>query len=150
MKRLAIAALIFAAALPVRVAAAALDEPLHCDRSAHDFIAALEAKALIDPHPSRVEPNSINAFDPVHGVDLTAFGYRVFAIVGFQKDDPLFRKGDGKPLADSAYGAVVLGSTDKVKAAVGAAGSRAIVHHVGPFVTAVFCQMEPVASDDRP
>ena len=117
-----------------------LDQPLHCDRPAHDFIGALETKGLIDPHPSHVEPNSINAFDPTHNADLTAFGFHVFAIVGYQKDDPMFQKGDGKPLADSAYGAVVLGATDSVKTAVRAAGSSAIVHHVAPFITAIFCQ----------
>jgi hypothetical protein len=150
MKRLALVAFIFIAALPIRGFAAALDEPLHCDRPAHEFIGALETKGLIDPHPSRVEPNSINAFDPTHGVSLTAFGYHVFAIVGFQKDDPLFEKGNGKPLADSAYGAVVLGSSDKVKAAVRAGGSTAIVHHVGPFITAIFCQTDPPSSEDTP
>lgn len=150
MKRLVTAALIFAAALPARAIAETLDEPLHCDRPAHAFIDALETQGLIDPHPSRVEPNSINAFDLVHGADIKAFGYRVFAIVGFQKDDALFQTGSGKPLADSAYGAVVLGSSDKVKAAVRAAGSTAIVHHVAPFITAIFCQIEPEAPADRP
>lgn len=150
MKRLTIAALVLAAALPVQGRAAALDQPLHCDRPAHDFIGDLEAKGLIDPHPSHVEPNSINAFDPARGVRLTAFGFHVFAIVGFQKDDPLFEKGSGKPLADSAYGAVVLGATDKVKEAVRAGGSTAIIHHVGPFITAIFCQTDPPSSDDTP
>lgn len=143
MKRFAIAAsILIAAAGSGSACAASLDEPLHCDRPAHDFIGALEQQGLIDPHPSRVEPNSINAFNPSRTADLTAFGYHVFAIVGFQKDDPMFQKGDGKPLADSAYGAVVLGSTDKVDAAVKAAGSTAIVHHVAPFITAIFCQID--------
>lgn len=141
MKRLVITFFaIFGAALSGHAPAASLDQALHCDRPAHEFIGELENRHLIDPHPTRVEENSINAFDPAHGVELTAFGYRVFAIVGFQKNDALFQKGNGKPIADSAYGAVVLGSTDSVTAAVRAAGSQAIVHHVAPFVTAIFCQ----------
>ncbi|WP_116138598.1 hypothetical protein [Trinickia diaoshuihuensis] len=120
--------------------ATSLDEPLHCDRPAREFVGALESQGLIDPHPTHVEANSINAFNPTRNADLTAFGFHVFAIVGYQKGDPMFHKGDGKPLADSAYGAVVLGSTDSVQAAVRAGGSSAIVHHVGPFVTAIFCQ----------
>ena len=111
-------------------------------RSAAKHLRALESQGLIDPHPSHVESNSINAFDPTPHADLTAFGFHVFAIVGYQKGDPMFRKGDGKPLADSAYGAVVLGSTDSVKTAVRAGGSSAIVHHVAPFVTAIFCQTD--------
>lgn len=138
------------AALHGPVSAASLDEPLHCDRSAHAFIGALEAQGLIDPHPSRVEANSINAFDPSHGADLTAFGFHVFAIVAFQKNDALFQKGEGKPIADSAYGAVVLGSTDSVTTAVRAGGSKAIVHHVAPFVTAIFCQTDQSSPADRP
>jgi hypothetical protein len=125
-----------------------LDQPLHCDRPAHDFIGALETKGLIDPHPTHVEPNSINAFNPSHDADLKAFGFRVFAIVGYQKNDPMFHKGDGKRLADSAYGAVVLGSTESVTAAVRAAGSTAIVHHVGPFITAIFCQIDDAKPDE--
>ncbi|WP_206956429.1 hypothetical protein [Trinickia acidisoli] len=149
MKRFVIALFILvASALPAFACATSLDESLHCDRPAHAFIGALEAQGLIDPHPSRVESNSINAFDPIHGVDLTAFGFHVFAIVGFQKDDPMFRKGDGKPIADSAYGAVVLGATNKVKAAVEAGGSTAIVEHVAPLVTAIFCQQDTSAPAD--
>jgi hypothetical protein len=151
MKRLVIVASVLAAASwSSQVFAAPLDEPLHCDRPAHAFIGELEQKGLIDPRPSRVEDNSINAFDPAHDADLTAFGYHVFAIVGFQKDDALFKKGKGKPLADSAYGAVVLGSTDSVEAAVRTAGSKAIVHHVAPFVTAIFCQIDQGRPDNRP
>ncbi|MEQ5843874.1 hypothetical protein N0A02_30905 [Paraburkholderia acidicola] len=133
------AALISAA--PLLAHAAALDAPLACNESAHRFIADLADQQLIDPKPNRVESNSINAFSPAHGADLTAYGFRVIAIVGFEKDDPMFRNGDGEPVAKSAYGAVVFGGTDKVKAAVTEAGSSAIVHHVAPFVTAIFCKL---------
>ena len=128
-------------AAPLLAHAVALDAPLACNESAHRFIADLADQQLIDPKPNRVESNSINAFNPAHGADLTAYGFRVVAIVGFEKDDPMFRNGDGEPLAKSAYGAVVFGGTDKVRAAVTQAGSSAIVHHVAPFITAIFCKL---------
>jgi hypothetical protein len=121
-------------------AGATLDTPLVCDESAHQFIGDLESQQLIDAKPMRVESNSINAFWPTRGADLRAFGFGVFAIVGYEKDDPMFRQGEGEPLANSAYGAVVLGSFSKVEAAVTAAGSTAIVHRVGPLITAIFCK----------
>nr|WP_118180006.1 hypothetical protein [Paraburkholderia phosphatilytica] len=117
-----------------------LDAPLTCDESAHQFIGDLESQQLIDAKPMRVESNSINAFWPTRGADLRAYGFSVFAIVGYEKDDPMFRQGDGEPLAKSAYGAVVFGSFDKVKAAATNAGSTAIVHRVGPLITAIFCK----------
>lgn len=129
-----------AAALPLPALAAALDAPLACNESGHQFIADLIGQQLINPKPTHVESNSINAFSPVPHADLTAFGFRVFAVVGFEKDDPIFRAGDGEPLAQSAYGAVVFASEDKVKSALADAGSTAIVHHVAPFITAIFCK----------
>jgi hypothetical protein len=132
-----------ACALPLAChAATALDAPLACNESGHQFIADLAAQQLIEPTPMRVESNSINAFRPVKGADLTAFGFHVFAIVGFEKDDPMFRTGDGEPLANSAYGAVVFGSDANVQDAVTRGGSTAIVHHVAPHVTAIFCKRD--------
>jgi hypothetical protein len=128
------------AALPVASRAAALDAPLACNESGHDFIANLAAHQMIDPKPTRVESNSINAFSPARGADLTAFGFHVFAVVGFEKDDPMFRPGDGEALAKSAYGVVVFGAQAKVQTAINEAGSTAIVHHVAPLVTAIFCK----------
>jgi hypothetical protein len=128
------------AALPLVGHAAALDDSLTCKMSAHEFIGGLIDQQLIEPRPMRVEDNSINAFWPVHGQHLTAYGFSVFAIVGFQQDDALFRIGNGKPIARSAYGAVVIGSQSKVEAAVRAAGNQAIVHHAAPMLTAIFCQ----------
>jgi len=141
MKRSLSFALLFAA-LPLAGHAAALDESLTCRESAHDFVSGLIDQKLIEPTPSRVERNSINAFWPVHGQHMTAYGFSVFAIVGFQQDDPLFRTGDGKPIARSAYGAVVFGSQAKVQAALTEAGNTAIVHHAGPMLTAIFCQQD--------
>jgi hypothetical protein len=129
-----------AVALPLASNAAALDAPLGCNESGHQFIADLIQQQLIDPKPTRVESNSINAFSPTHGANLTAFGFRIFAVVGYEKDDPLFHVGDGEPLASSAYGVVVFGSESKVRSALADTGSTAIVHHVAPLVTAIFCK----------
>ncbi|MET3247497.1 hypothetical protein ABIE53_004307 [Burkholderia sp. OAS925] len=100
---------IAAGALPLAVYAAALDAPLACNETGHQFIADLAGQQLIDPKPTRVESNSINAFSPAQGADLSAFGFHVFAVVGYEKDDPMFRVGDGEPVARSAYGVVVFG-----------------------------------------
>lgn len=132
--------LLATAALPLSSFAAALDTPLTCNESGHQFIADLTQQQMIDPKPMRVESNSINAFSPASGADLTAFGFRVFAVVGYEKDDPMFRVGDGEPVASSAYGVVVLGSESNVRNAISSSGSTAIVHHVAPLVTAIFCK----------
>ncbi|RQH09049.1 hypothetical protein [Paraburkholderia dinghuensis] len=130
------------AVLPLAGHAAALDESLTCKESAHDFVSGLIDQKLIGPEPSRVEPNSINVFWPEHGQHMTAYGFSVFAIVAFQQDDPLFQRSGGKPIARSAYGAVVIGSQAKVQAALNEAGNTAIVHHAGPMLTAIFCQQD--------
>lgn len=138
---LSILLVLSAVALPLAShAATALDGPLACNESGHQFIADLAQQQLIDPTPTRVESNSINAFRPAKGASLDAFGFHVFAIVGFEKDDPMFRTGDGQPIANSAYGAVVFGSDTSVQDAVTQAGSTAIVHHVAPHITAIFCK----------
>lgn len=142
MKICAIAVALLAVALPHTTYAASLDDPLQCNVSAHTFVGTLISEGLVDPEPSRVESNYINAFNPTQGANLRAFGYHVFAIVGYEHDDPLFRQGRGQRLSRSAYGAVVWGSTDKVKATVAAAQSPAIVHHVAPFITAIFCDRD--------
>lgn len=140
MKRFTFALLL--AALPVIGHAAALEDSLTCKVSAHEFISGLIDEQLIEPKPMHVEDNSINAFWPTHGQHLSAYGFSVFAIVGFQQDDALFRTGSGRPIARSAYGAVVVGSQSKVEAAVRAAGSQAIIHHAGPMLTAIFCKQD--------
>lgn len=140
MKRFTSALLL--AALPVIGHAAALDEQLTCKMSAHEFVGGLIDQQLIERKPMHVEDNSINAFWPAHGQHLSAYGFSVFAIVGFQQDDVLFRTGSGKPIARSAYGAVVVGSQGKVEAAVRAAGNPAIVYHAGPMLTAIFCKQD--------
>jgi hypothetical protein len=133
-------AALIAAAMPLTLRAAELDAALACGESAHRFIADLADQQLIEPEPMRVESNSINAFQPARDARMTAYGFSVFAVVGFEQDDPLFKRGKGEPLAKSAYGAVVFGSDEKVQAAVTAAGSNAVVHHVAPHITAIFCK----------
>lgn len=127
-------------ALPALCRAYAIEGPLDCKSNAHDFIAPLQETNLIESKPMRVEPNSVNAFRPVKGAPLTAYGFKVYAIVGYQKDDPIFKQGTGEPIGDSAYGAVVWGGDDEVLHKVREAGSDAVVHHVAPFITAIFCK----------
>ncbi|SAK50353.1 hypothetical protein AWB79_01575 [Caballeronia hypogeia] len=117
-----------------------IDAPLDCRSSAHDFIAPLQENHLLETKPMRIEPNHVNAFKPTHGTTLTAYGFKVYVVVGYQKDDPIFKPGKGQPIADSAYGVVVIGSDDAVQEKVSAAGSDADVHHVAPFITAIFCK----------
>jgi hypothetical protein len=118
----------------------ALDAQLDCKSTAHAFIAPLREAHLIEAAPMRVEPNSINAFRPLHKDELTAFDFKVFAVVAFQKDDDLFKHGSGEPIGDSAYGAVVIGRESAVEEKVRAAGSDAVIHHAAPFMTVIFCK----------
>ncbi|CAG4896590.1 hypothetical protein [Paraburkholderia saeva] len=135
-----LAANICFAAAPASVQTTALDAPLACTVTGHRFIADLEAAQLIDPTPAHVESNSLNTFKPAHDASLTAFGFKVVALVAYEKEDGLFQRGDGEPVANSAYGAVVFAGEGKVHDALAAAGSPAIVHSVAPFVTAIFCK----------
>jgi hypothetical protein len=133
---------ILVAASSAHASAYALDSQLDCKSTAHAFIAPLQESHAIETTPMRVESNSINAFKPTHGSHLTAFDFGVFAVVGYQKDDAIFKQGSGEPIADSAYGAVVIGREDSVKEKVRAAGSEAVIHHVAPFITAIFCNRD--------
>lgn len=63
----------------------------------------------------RVEANSVNAFQPVHGSTLKAFGIRVYVILGYEHGDTLFKRGDGRPTPDSAYDTVVIGAPSQSK-----------------------------------
>jgi hypothetical protein len=133
---------ILISASSAHASAYALDSQLDCKSTAHAFIAPLQESHAIETTPMRVESNSINAFKPTHGSHLTAFDFGVFAVVGYQKDDAIFKQGSGEPIADSAYGAVVIGGEDSVKEKVRAAGSDAVIHHVAPFITAIFCNRD--------
>ncbi|WP_235527501.1 hypothetical protein [Burkholderia sp. Leaf177] len=127
---------------PVLARAEAIEEQLDCKSSGHTFISALLASGEIQNKPMRVEANSVNAFRPAHGVKLTAYDYKVFVVLGYQKDDPIFAQGKGTPIADSAYGVVVTGPTDDVKDRVHQSGSSAIVHEITPVTTAILCKSQ--------
>lgn len=137
MKHIPLAAVTLA--LSAQACAYPLDAQLDCHVSASHFITTLDDKHLIEPRPSRVETNSVNVFDPVTGADLSAYGFHVFKVLGYQEGDSRFVKGSGKTVGDSAYGVVVFGGADAVKAAAEAAGSKALIHHVWWHVSAIFC-----------
>ncbi|MDR5764518.1 MULTISPECIES: hypothetical protein [unclassified Caballeronia] len=129
------------ASLAALAHAETLDAQLDCKSTPHAFIAPLQENNLLEKKPMRVEPNSINAFRAAKGATLTAYGFKVYALVAYQKDDPLFRQGKGEPIGDAAYGAVVWGGDAEVEQKVRAAGSDAVVRHVAPFITAIFCKL---------
>ena len=145
MRKVAVHALIALAtggvmSTPALCRAYELDPQLDCKSNAHDYISQLLNSRYIEPNPMRVEANSINAFRPIRGSNLTAFGFRVYAVLGYEHDDAIFRKGDGEPISDSAYGVVVNGPAETVESRVREAGSRAIVKQVVPLlITAVLC-----------
>jgi hypothetical protein len=128
------------ALLGTRAHALPLEAKLDCKSTPHDFIAPLQENHLLESKPMRIEPNSINAFRPVKGATLTAYGFKVYVLVAYQKDDPIFKQGKGEPIGDAAYGAVVWGGDEEVAQKVREAGSDAVVHHVAPFITAIFCK----------
>jgi len=120
--------------------ASAVEEQLDCKSTGHVFISALMNSGEIQSKPMHVEKNSINAFRPAHGVKLTAFDFPVFVVLGYEKDDPLFKPGKGDPVADWAYGVVVTGASDDVRDRLRQIGSDAIVHEVTPVMTAILCK----------
>ena len=118
----------------------ALDAKLDCQSSPHDFIAPLLDEQSIDAKPMRIEANSVNAFRPARGSNLTAFGFHVYAVFGYEQNDPIFKQGTGQPVTPPTYGVVVTGSAAAVEASVRRAGSDAAIRDVVPlFLTAVFC-----------
>ncbi len=70
---------------------------------------------------------------------LSAYGFSVYVVLGYQANDPLFAHGDGEPIGDWAYGVVVRGSKQAVEAKVRAAGSQAAGKHAFPILTAIVC-----------
>lgn len=128
--------------LPSIAHAQALDEALACGDRAHGYITSLQTRQLIADHPLHVEDNAINVFWPAHDADLTAFGLKVYAVIGYQQDDPMFKVGSGEPLKGSLYGAVVSGSTATVAKAISDANSPAESKHAGPFLTAIYCRAQ--------
>jgi hypothetical protein len=118
----------------------ALDAQFDCQARPHDFIGQLIEDKYIEPNPMRIDTNSVNAFRPVHGSDMTAFGFRVYAVLGYEPDDEMFKKGRGQALAGPLYGAVLSAPSESVEKRLRAAGSTAVVHMVIPLLlTAVIC-----------
>ena len=78
--------------------AKALDDALDCHSTGHKFVAPLLAAGDIQSEPMHVESNSVNAFRTSHA--LTAYGFGVYVVLGYQANDPIFRPGDGTPIGD--------------------------------------------------
>jgi len=122
------------------VVAHALDAQFDCKARPHAFIGQLINNQYIAPNPMHVEANSVNAFRPVHGSDITAFGFRVSAVIGYEQDDGLFKKGSGHVVTGPLYGAVLSAPSAAVETRLREAGSHATVHTVVPLLlTAVIC-----------
>lgn len=118
----------------------ALDAQFDCQERPHAFIGQLIDSGYIESNPMHVDVNSVNAFRPVHGSDITAFGFRVYAVLGYEQDDEMFRKGHGQALAGPIYGVVLSAPSEAVETRVREAGSSAAVHMVIPLLlTAVLC-----------
>jgi hypothetical protein len=137
-------ALILGALAPAAAVAQSTARPiesqLDCKSTAHRFIAPLRADQSIEATPMRVETNSVNAFKPTRSDGLTAYGYRVYAVLGYEQGDAMFRQGSGQPVSASAYGVVLMAPSDAVEQSVRDAGSTAVVKSVVPMImTAVFC-----------
>ncbi|MCG5072612.1 hypothetical protein [Paraburkholderia tagetis] len=116
------------------------DERFDCTSNPHEFISALIEEKSIDPKPSRVEANSVNAFRPVHGNRLSAFGFPIYVVLGYAHDDTLFHRGAGKEIDAPVYGVVVSAPAESVRTRVREANSDATVHSVVPLLlTAIVC-----------
>lgn len=120
--------------------AATHDEQFDCKSDPHTFISSLIDEKSIDPQPSRVEANSVNAFRPVQGTRLSAFGFPIYVVLGYEPDDTLFRHGTGKEIDSPLYGVVVSAPADTVRSRVRDANSDAVVKSVVPLLlTAIVC-----------
>ncbi|WP_322102761.1 hypothetical protein [Paraburkholderia sp. J41] len=116
------------------------DAQFDCNSNPHAFVASFMEQKSIDPQPSRVEANSVNAFRPVHGTRLSAFGFPVYVVLGYDRDDALFRRGAGKEIAAPLYGVVVRAPAESVRARLRQANNDATVHSVVPLLlTAIVC-----------
>ncbi|MFX1675645.1 hypothetical protein PWR63_25890 [Paraburkholderia sp. A2WS-5] len=116
------------------------DQQFDCKSNPHEFISALIEEKSIDPKPSRVEANSVNAFRPVHGNRLSAFGFPIYVVLGYAHDDALFHRGAGKEIDAPLYGVVVSAPAESVRTRVHEANSDATVQSVVPLLlTAIVC-----------
>jgi hypothetical protein len=116
------------------------DEQFDCKSNPHTFISSLIDQKSIDPQPSRVEANSVNAFNPTHGTRLSAFGFPIYVVLGYDPDDTLFRRGAGKEIASPIYGVVVSAPAETVRSRLRESNSDATVQSVVPLLlTAIVC-----------
>lgn len=116
------------------------NQAFDCNSNAHTFISALISEKRIDPRSSRVEANSVNAFRPASGTQLSAFGFPIYAVFGYAPGDALFHRGTGRNVSSPLYGVVVRGPAQSVRTRVREANSNAAVHPVIPLLlTAVVC-----------
>lgn len=116
------------------------DEQFDCRSTPHTFISSLIDEKSIDPKPSRVEANSVNAFRPVRGNQLSAFGFPIYVVIGYEADDTLFHHGSGKEIEAPLYGVVVSAPADSVRVRLREANSDATVKTVVPLMlTAIVC-----------
>jgi len=128
------------ALLPTLASASAPDGQFDCKSNPHTFISSLIDAKSIDPRPTHVEANSVNAFRPTHGTGLQAFGFPIYAVFGYERDDALFRHGNGKTIDGSVYGVVVSAPADSVRVRLQEANSQASVRPVVPLLlTAIVC-----------
>ncbi|WP_321927661.1 hypothetical protein [Paraburkholderia guartelaensis] len=116
------------------------DQQFDCKSDPHTFISSLIDEKSIEPEPSRVEANSVNAFSPVRGTRLSAFGFPIYVVLGYDRDDTLFKRGAGKEISSPLYGVVVSAPAEKVRSRVREANSDATVQSVVPLLlTAIVC-----------
>ena len=140
VKALAVLLASSASVWPLASHAYELDAQFDCQARPHAFIEQLIDEKYIASTPNYVDTHSVNAFRPVHGSDVTAFGFRVYAVLGYEPDDEMFKKGKGTALTSPLYGAVLSAPSEAVEERVRAAGSNATVHTVVPLLlTAVLC-----------
>lgn len=116
------------------------DEQFDCRSNPHAFISSLIDEKSIDPRPSRVEANSVNAFRPAPGGQLSAFGFPIYVVLGYERDDALFHHGSGKEIDAPLYGVVVSAPADSVRLRLRESNSDATVRTVVPLLlTAIVC-----------
>ena len=136
--------------LPTLVRAATADGQFDCNSSPHQFISSLIDAKSIDPQPIHVEADSVNAFRPTHGTELQAFGFPIYRVFGYERDDALFRHGDGKTVDGAVYGVVVSAPADSVRRRVEQTNSHASVQQVVPLLlTAIVCDSETTPVSER-
>ncbi|RQH06511.1 hypothetical protein [Paraburkholderia dinghuensis] len=116
------------------------DQQFDCTSSPHAFVSSFINERWIDPKPSRVESNSVNAFRPVQKGQLSAFGFPIYMVLGYERDDALFHRGSGKEIDSPLYGVIVSAPEDSVRLRLREANSDATVETVVPLLlTAIVC-----------